>query len=182
MSFPHLTGHRITSAVAAACVGLTLASAAGAVDLRSWDMKINDVTKRFIVLPAFGGEAVLDKETQLVWQRTPDPNFVSIQHAATEKCMQNKTGGRAGWRLPSFHELASLTNPSAAPNSLALPVGHPFLAVPKGRYWSATQDRKYPTYVYQVHLNFGGYVSAYPQDNSQAYFWCVRGGGPISEY
>jgi hypothetical protein len=39
--------------------------------LKSWSRKINDATKRFEVLDSFNAEAVLDRETQLVWQREP---------------------------------------------------------------------------------------------------------------
>jgi len=39
--------------------------------LKSWSREIKDATKRFEVLDRFNDEAVLDRETQLVWQREP---------------------------------------------------------------------------------------------------------------
>jgi hypothetical protein len=47
--------------------------------LKSWSRRINDATERFEVLEKFKNEAVLDRETQLVWQREPkDKPFSSF--------------------------------------------------------------------------------------------------------
>lgn len=175
--------HRFLRQCAAATAALIVAGTAQAVDLRSWDQKINAASNRFIVLASFNSEAVLDKETQLVWERTPNASLVT-QFSATQSCMGRTTGGRRGWRLPSFHEMASLANPSAASGSLALPAGHPFKAVANGRYWTATELRDSSlasSYTYTVNLGAGGFLNYWPSGNSE-YHWCVRGGGPISEY
>jgi hypothetical protein len=56
----------------AALVAMTgAAGAVQAVQLESWDKKIDRVGSRFTVLSAFGNNAVLDRETQLVWVRAP---------------------------------------------------------------------------------------------------------------
>ena len=174
--------NRIAAAIATVCVGLALASAAEAVDLRSWDQKINIASKRFVVLASFNNEAVLDKETQLVWQRTPAAEMATSRSFAASICGLRNIGDRLGWRLPSFHEMTSLANPSAVPGSLALPAGHPFMAVPKGFYWTATVVVGSTSSVgYVVGLDNAG--SLFAQESSDpAYFWCVRGGGPIGEY
>jgi hypothetical protein len=49
MSFPYQTRHRFAAAVATACAGLALASAADAVDLRDWGRKF-PASERFVVL------------------------------------------------------------------------------------------------------------------------------------
>src|SRR5262245_27498296 len=57
------------AAIALTLLDLGTAGSAGAVDLRSWDRKLAD-TERFALLADFNNEAVLDKETQLVWRRS----------------------------------------------------------------------------------------------------------------
>lgn len=71
------------AAGALAVLGLGI-GAAEAIDLRSWDQKINDPDRRFVVLPAFNNEAVLDKETQLVWQRTPATGLRTYDQAVRD--------------------------------------------------------------------------------------------------
>src|ERR1700741_3523860 len=84
----------------------------------SWDQTLPSNT-RFIVLSNFSNQAVLDRETGLVWQRSPD-SVVQNQPWSTAAVICHSlgvsagivntipTGGRAGWRLPSIEELASL--------------------------------------------------------------------------
>jgi Protein of unknown function (DUF1566) len=183
MSLPYRTSHRIAAAVATACAGLALASAAEAVDLRDWGRKF-PVNERFVVLSQFSNQAVLDKETQLVWQRTPSVGSLANSNSrnlTAYECRQSTSGGRRGWRLPSLHEMASLTDPAAPAGTLALPPGHPFTAVPNGEYWTATQQHGAPDQSYVVNLSAKGGSGTRP-DSHAAYFWCVRGGGPISEY
>jgi len=185
MSRPHRIGQRLVAALAAGCAGLALAGTAGAVDLRSWDMKINDVTKRFIVLPAFGNQAVLDKETQIVWQRTPGHDNVSFE-AAWKSCYQAATGGRVGWRLPTLSEFRSLIDP-AVTNSYAvgLPAGHPFIGVLPpfgnpggyyGKYWTSTLKTNQDTaYRFAAVLSRVTYPTPQHIDTQLPYTWCVRG-------
>jgi hypothetical protein len=80
-----------------------LAGTAQAIDLRSWDQRINVASNRFIVLASFKNQAVLDKETQLVWQRSPDSTLRQWEYADFE-CARAAIGGRYGWRLPSRSE------------------------------------------------------------------------------
>ena len=94
--------------------------------------------QRFVILPAFNSEAVLDKETGLVWEKSPQTTSARWI-VAHRTCIEKNVGGQKGWRLPSLQELASLVDPSVAPPGLALPPGHPFLAVQSAVYWSATR-------------------------------------------
>ena len=82
-----MTRHRanpFTRLVAGTLAALALSvTAVEAVDVRSWDRKIENATHRFVVLRAFDDEAVLDRETQLVWARTPsNVSFASRDAAA----------------------------------------------------------------------------------------------------
>src|SRR5262245_38941655 len=94
--------------------------------LQSWSNQIEDAADRFLVLAEFNDEAVLDKETQLVWERTPSTTTYLWQNARFF-CAQKAVGGRGGWRLPSFYELSSLVDPSVQDASTPrLASGHPF--------------------------------------------------------
>ena len=80
------------------------------------------------------GTAVLDKETGLVWEKSPDTN-TRDGDAAWAYCVEKTVGSRKGWRLPTVEELASLVNPtsrirhriekSSRGNSLMLGREHP---------------------------------------------------------
>lgn len=106
---------------------------------------------RFIVLPNFGSQAVLDRETGLVWERTPSttlldgavPQNTFGGPSALQHCVGLIVGNRMGWRLPSIQELLSLVDRTAA--APALPAGHPFVLNltatandDANKFWSAT--------------------------------------------
>jgi hypothetical protein len=146
----------------------------------NWSKKIDDGTKRFKVLSEFNNEAVLDKETQLVWEKEPDKTEVDWYTARGNWC-DTDIGGRRGWRLPSRHELASLADPSIASGNLALPPGHPFMNVETDKYWSATSDANDSMKAWAVAFNDRGDTDPWPK-TTKYYAWCVRAGGPLSEY
>jgi hypothetical protein len=175
---------RIAAAVAIGCTGLGLASTAGAVDLRSWDQKINDVSKRFIMLPAFANQAVLDKETQLVWEREPDPTFGTWLYADYNRCAITPIGGRSGWRLPSRFEFMSLMDPSVA-GTVKLPAGHPFVGIqPNAKFWTSSESPN-PGLVDVMVVAEIGVLSQYAAGKtslSNVRAWCVRGQGSPTGY
>src|SRR5262245_18973181 len=74
--------------------------------MSTWDKTINNVAQRFRVLNAFNNEAVLDRETGLVWERSPSTQTLAWSNARLF-CAQKAVGGRGGWRLPAFNELAT---------------------------------------------------------------------------
>jgi Protein of unknown function (DUF1566) len=91
----------------------------------SWDQTLPSNT-RFIVLSNMNSEAVLDRETGLVWERAPAADRL-VWLDAVKHCYSRTTGGRKGWRLPTLTEQQSLVDPT---QSLpALPVGHPFIGI-----------------------------------------------------
>lgn len=155
------------------------AAGAHAGPLPAWDTVINSPA-RFKVLGEFNGEAVLDRETGLVWERAPgntdgdrdiDGNDAKTWFAAQDFCYETIVGNRRGWRLPTVQELASLVE--STQNSPALPVGHPFLNVGTN-YWSATTRAGNPNTAWTVEFFIGALVPAVKTD--LFFVWCVRSG------
>ena len=135
----------------------------------TWSQKL-DASERFELV--LDGAAVLDKETGLVWEQSPDTTTRTWTNAIIY-CYQKTIGGRKGWRLPTVEELASLVDPSQS--SPALPSGHPFSSsVQSAYYWSSTTSAGKAGYAWGVGFNDGG-VKA-PPISATLYVWCVRGG------
>ena len=65
--------------------------------LPSWARKMAPAN-RFVVLTNWGSAAVLDKETGLVWERSPDPTL-QTWGAARLTCLNKAVSNRTGWRL-----------------------------------------------------------------------------------
>ena len=144
----------------------------------SWDQKLPAAT-RYVMLTDWNSEAVLDRETGLVWEREPE-SITRVWVGQLEDCANRRIGGRKGWRLPSMHELASLIDNTIQTNP-SLPVGHPFSNVlPDSEYWSATMFTGSPSRAWFVRFFTGRVFTANMGDLKLA--WCVRGGGPLSEY
>ncbi len=102
--------------------------------LKSWS-NIIPTAKRFVVLGDFNNEAVLDRETGLVWERSPDPNS-RTWYDAVRSCWLRQVGGRMGWHLPTVEELGSLVDPTVPPPGPGLPLGihfRTFSRAPIGR-------------------------------------------------
>jgi hypothetical protein len=118
--------------------------------------------------------AVLDKETGLVWERSPSYTDEPWDIAVV-LCHALEIGGRFGWRLPTVEELASLIDRSQA--SPALPEDHPFLNIQFGSgdtYWTRTVHPVDPDDVWFA--SFGtGFVNVLP-NSVLRHVWCVRGG------
>ena len=175
--FTRRSCQRVAVAIALWCFGLAYTPSGSAVDLRDWGRKF-PTAERFVVLSQFGNQAVLDKETQLVWQRAPTSNVAAWQVARGE-CGRLEIGGRRGWRLPSVHELSSLTRPDAPIGVLSLPAGHPFANVQLAPYWTADLfviPGSLPTSAYVIVFNGPAIISTAGAAGS-IHFWCVRASG-----
>lgn len=138
-----------------------------------WDTH-NPSTSRFTVLTDFGGAAVRDNSTGLVWEQspamiTPGPMWSD----ARIQCVDKNVGGTRGWRLPSVAELASLIDPS-----LPAPfVPGVFTGVQLAPYWSATGNAESSNTKWSVNLQDG--LVGISAKSSSNYVWCVR--GPVQE-
>ena len=158
----------------------------------SWDQQLPAAT-RFIVLSNWASAAVLDRETGLVWEKTPEPTPISVNwFNAIEHCSVLNTGGRLGWRLPTLPELQSLVDISQS--NPALPAGHPFTGVllvtssifgaSFHYYWSATTVASDATRARRVSFVSGTSAGPFLKDfnslpGTSMNVWCVRGGAGI---
>jgi hypothetical protein len=138
---------------------------------QNWD-KVLPAAERFIVLKAFTSDAVLDKNTGLVWEKSPQMADAKWD-VARFTCINKTVGGQKGWRLPSIPELTSLIDPSVTPPGPTLPPGHPFVNVQSANYWSATTIAESPTAAWMVFFNAGAVLNTNRNIKSQV--WCVRG-------
>jgi hypothetical protein len=154
----------------------------------SWDQQLPAST-RFVILSNWvdtnfpsGGAAVLDRETGLVWERSPTGSDTWLFSRSV--CPNRMTGGRRAWRLPSVHELASLVDPSVSGLGPKVPAGNPFQNVQAAPYWSATTDslnaHNNTTNAWAVNIGTG---SPFFTDESNGFnIWCVRGGMNADQY
>jgi Protein of unknown function (DUF1566) len=119
-----------------------------------WDHTL-PAAQRFVVLNAFNNEAVLDKNTGLVWEQAPEATTLEWSNAKSE-CLRKNVGGTVGWRLPSVVELKSVQDPS-------LPVPYVSASVftgilPLVTYWSATTVAEAPDTAWMVASGDNGSV------------------------
>lgn len=160
-----MSSSKSAGALLAFTLALLSAEPAGAGDIRSWDQKI-PAKDRYVVLGAFDNKAVLDRETQLVWQRQLED--VAIWSSAIHLCRASVTGGRSGWRLPTIEEFGSLMA-----EYQQLPAGHPFEIRSKSRYWTASMAPGDSTRALTKNLDETVFT---PRSKSEYnYVMCVRG-------
>ena len=128
----------------------------------AWSVAL-PVAVRF--LPVFDGTAILDRETGLVWQRTPSAAAGSLLSAT---CLNANTGGRRGWRMPTYHEIASLAVDGQTP---PLATGHPFTLGATPAFWSQTP---YGSNYLVAHFS-SSVLYVTQQASTDSYrLWCVR--------
>ena len=117
---------------------------------------------------------ILDKETGLVWEQSPNYSDTLHWYSAKSYCYDLNKGGRKGWRLPTTEELTSLVD--LTQSNPALPSGHPFNNVyVADYYWSATTWDDIPDYAWLVHMGNGNLAFDHKLDYVH-HVWCVRGG------
>lgn len=117
-----------------------------------------------------GATAVLDKETGLVWQKTPSASTLNNWLGSISLCQSRVEGLRGGWHLPTAEELATL---------IAFPATSPFENVSLAdEYWTSTTFVGDATAA--VTVIFGtNTITNQPKAGSGARMWCVRGGETV---
>jgi hypothetical protein len=144
----------------------------------SWDQTL-PAAQRFIVLANFNSQSVLDRETGLVWERTPI-GTTRVWFSAQTYCNTLTVGSRKGWRLPTIQEFMSLVDMSVAAPSvpfLRFSTGHPFVAS-GGRFWTANTASNNTGHVeiaWTVETTNGDLIPEI-KSNTGPLIWCVRGG------
>ena len=134
----------------------------------TWSQKL-PAAQRFVLV--LDDAAVLDKETGLVWEKSPDTTKRDW-NTAINYCYNKTVGDRKGWRLPTVEELASLID--ATQSNPALPTGNAFLNVQSKYYWSSTTNTNDPGFAGLVSL-LNGSVSS-DLKTITYYVWPIRGG------
>ncbi len=136
----------------------------------NWDKNLPS-DSRFTILSAFGGEAVRDNNTGLVWEQAPNVTnrnwFQSLAY-----CLNKKVGGTLGWRLPSAIELASLIDLSLPAPFVSASI-FTFTALPSAGIWSATTNASLPANAWYVDIGGSGLPTFDKSGGLVA--WCVRG-------
>lgn len=143
---------------------------------RSWSRAL-PADERFQVLASFNDEAVLDRNTGLVWERAPEHGSRFWQ-SAQYSCLSATTGGQMGWRMPSISEFTSLVDPSRS--NPALPDGNPFDTGGHAFFWTATRRASFDDLAWGFNLR-DGFVDDY-EFSLTASTWCVRGGVNSDEH
>ncbi|HUK35093.1 MAG TPA: DUF1566 domain-containing protein [Vicinamibacterales bacterium] len=152
----------------------------------SFDQKLQcDTTAscpRFVVLSNWSNEAVLDRETGLVWQQNPSSQSmtwgIAMQGFLSESCLLAHDGGRRGWRMPTIEELQTLGDGTGGLG--LLPAGHPFGANAVAQFWSATSSQLVSGDALVWTFGFPSIGTTFGADaktNSHS-VWCVRSPAP----
>ncbi|MFI5178426.1 MAG: DUF1566 domain-containing protein [Vicinamibacterales bacterium] len=122
------------------------------------------------------GNAVLDHQTGLVWERNPSLASTDWWNAL-DACEKSREGGsQRGWRLPTVEELSTLNVPT-----VGLPPGHPFNVPGSPQFWSSTTVPRDVLSAYGVVPTFVGADAAFRASKASTVplAWCVRAGtGP----
>jgi hypothetical protein len=132
-----------------------------------------------------GDGTVTDRDTGLVWLRQADALGTNAWGEAAATCAQLAAGtveglterSKAGdWRLPTAHELLTLTDAGLIGGHL--PEGHPFAGLPSQRqkrfFWTQTEGFHDSTKAFRVHLQGRGSVDPAEKDHA-GLAWPVKG-------
>ena len=120
---------------------------------------------------------VLDLETGVVWEKTPDATVMTWIEAVDHcyrRLVSGEIGESFGWRLATIEEIGTIIEPTTA-GTPKLPTGHPFTGI-SGIFWTATTDPDSSGKAYRWDSDaatlpiFDTYTKGYPGGRA----WCVR--------
>lgn len=138
----------------------------------AWNRKLSPAgtdacaTERFDCVLQFNA-GVHDRQTGLVWERTPGGVAMGWQEAF-DYCAALVLPIERGWRLPTLPELLSLLEQSN------LPPGTPFEGIDAtAQFWTSTAPASEPNMAYPVDFMTGSNAPAYRMELRRP--WCVRG-------
>jgi hypothetical protein len=143
----------------------------------TWSRAISGAQRFVLVMES--GQAVLDRETGLVWEKslaTTSDNQLPWADSF-DACNLRGTGGRYGWRMPTLVELLTLLDTGEDDR---LPANHPFVDLPTagGFTWTATTEIKAPDKAKVLYLfNEAASIFNVQYKYFNGFVWCVRGGG-----
>ena len=149
---------------------ILLADAPWAAPVPTWERKITG-SGRFKVPSQFDGEAVFDKETGLLWQKTAAA--AGTWRNALRFCALRNTGNRMGWRMPALEELLTIVDQTRA--TPAIPDGAPFEGLVGSSFWTANEEEGDPTLAVTVNLDVFS-LGAASKTGAARKVLCVRGG------
>lgn len=157
---------------------------------KSWGAISND-NQRFQILASFNNEAVLDRETGLIWERTLPTTGAFDFEEIRGVCLERTTGGRYGWRPPTIEEAVSLFRVSVDGISNARPPNPTYFVYDPAtnpKFWTTSSYAPNPLYMrgYEFSIVGGHDVEGRPGARQTVYLktdtaltWCVRGGSPV---
>ena len=145
----------------------------------TWSQYLTEA-ERFEYVLGGGNQAVLDKETGLVWAQSPNTNILDW-FDAMNVCVGQYIGERFGWRVPTVEEFRSIMSPF-------FPVGK-FAENSFGNtFWTSTDNFRTNLTVGSVRARTvvtntsGGGSTGSSLKTELNYVWCVRGGqGRLSQ-
>jgi hypothetical protein len=122
------------------------------------------------------GNAVLDRETGLVWQQDSLVNADELNwYDSLAICRTLNLEGKLGWRVPTIEEFFTLLD------NFSQPPDPPFTAGVNPRYWTASTDPANAAnalyWSFTAGSIFPGAKSGVPATGIGV--WCVRGPGGI---
>jgi len=130
--------------------------------------QIKPASDRFEVV--MDGQAVLDKQTSLVWAKNADLGGVMTLEDAKDYCKNLSIGSRRDWRLPTEREMGTLLD--SFEDNQPLANWHPFDNVQFNLYWTSTGGPESDTDI-TFHMGLAKGFDNYYNKSVKHYVWCM---------